>query len=300
MFLLQALGSNGSGQLGLGHQDDVSTPQPVTLPSSLTTAGIKPTQIAAGGNHTLLLLSSGTLLSAGDTASGACGRLLPPSSSPTTVSPSFHPVDLPSPLFLTDGDGGGGGDTKITHIAATWEASVLVVTTTTSSTTGSNTSSTTSNTTTTSINPPTKTSKVYTFGTGSKGELGLGPGTPHTSTPTAIPNFPPAGTHVVDLAACMGHAVAVLSNGEAWGWGSGRKGQLGTLPAPAGATGGVVWAPRRIEGVGFAVARAVCGREFTCLFGGRETGEMVVLGSDKWGVRTRAPAAGVLAGWREG
>jgi protein ATS1 len=90
----------------------------------------------------------------------------------------------------------------------------------------------------------------------------------------------------------MGHVVAVLSNGEAWGWGNGRKGQLGEPAA------GAVYAPRLISGVGFEVVKAVCGREFTCLFGRPETGEMAVLGSDKWGVRSHAPCGGV-AGWKE-
>ncbi|KAL2136122.1 hypothetical protein VTI74DRAFT_5345 [Chaetomium olivicolor] len=89
----------------------------------------------------------------------------------------------------------------------------------------------------------------------------------------------------------MGNVVAVLSNGEAWGWGNGRKGQLGE-PAV-----GAVYSPRRIEGLGFKVVRAVCGREFTCLFGPPETGEMAVLGSDKWAIRSQAPES--VIGWKE-
>jgi protein ATS1 len=83
----------------------------------------------------------------------------------------------------------------------------------------------------------------------------------------------------------------LLSNGEAWGWGNGRKGQLGE-PALA-----AVYSPRRIEGVGFKAIKAVCGREFTCLVGPPETGDVVVLGSDKWGVRSRAPRS--VVGWKE-
>ena len=134
---------------------------------------------------------------------------------------------------------------------------------------------------------------VYSFGRGGKGELGLGQGVAATGEePAVIPDFPPPGTHVVDVAAGMGHAVVVLSNGEAWGWGNGRKGQLGEPVA------GAVWTPRRIsDGVGFAVVRTVCGREFTCLFGPPEAGQVVVLGSDKWRVRSRAPAH--VAGWKD-
>jgi protein ATS1 len=258
-FLLQALGSNGSGQLGIGHKEDVSSPQPVLLPPAFTST--TPTQpelrrIAAGGNHTLLLFSSGDLLWSGDHTTGACGRVVDEDTA--ELIPQFRPVYLST---LPNGS-------RVKHVAATWAASVIV----TSSEDGD-------------------TDMVYSFGSGDKGELGLGQGMLRAPEPTQILGFPPSGTRVMDIAACMGHVVAVLSNGEAWGWGAGRKGQLGQPAAAA------VYSPRRIGGVGFNVVRAVCGREFTCLFGPPETGEMVVLGSDKWCVRSQAPQT--VAGWKE-
>jgi protein ATS1 len=281
MFLLQALGSNGSGQLGLGHKDDVDTPQPVILPAPLslnsasddTESDIRPIRIAAGGNHTLLLLSSGGLLWTGDASTGACGPVSL-SDENKELKPSFRPVDLTSLLPLPPS---GSSRVKIRHIAATWSASIVVLTTSDAD-----------------AGEEEQEDKVYVFGSGAKGELGLGQTTLRTFEPAPIPDFPPRGTRVVDLAACMGHVVAVLSNGEAWGWGNGRKGQLGE-PAI-----GAVWSPRRIGmGTQFKVIKAVCGREFTCLFGEPGTGEMAVLGSDKWGVRSQAPDKGSLAGWRE-
>jgi protein ATS1 len=260
MFLLQALGSNGSGQLGIGHKEDVSSPQPVLVPASLTTtASTQPElrRIIAGGNHTLLLFSSGALLWSGDHTTGACGRVAA-NDDTSELTPQFRPVDLST---LPDGN-------RVKHVAATWAASIIVIS-----------------------SEDSDTDKLYSFGSGDKGELGLGQGTLRADEPTQIPDFPPRGTHVVDIAACMGHVVAVLSNGEAWGWGAGRKGQLGE-PATA-----AVCSPRRIEGVGFDVVRAVCGREFTCLFGPPKSGRMAVLGSDKWCVRSQAPEA--VAGWRE-
>ena len=309
MILIQALGSNGSGQLGIGHKEDVSTPQPVLLPSSITTASPQPKlkRIAAGGNHTLLLFESGDLLWSGDHITGACGPVATTTvntddstnDSTPELTPQFRPVDLSS---LPPGS-------KPIHVAATWTATILVTTTTILSS-----------------NPTTTTHAVYTFGTSPKDNLGLGAPNPSNSShptsgqptphPTRIPNFPPANTHITSLSASMAHTVAVLSNGEAWGWGSGRKGQLGE-PVPAT---GAVCSPRKIEGIGFAVGGAVCGREFTCLFGrgggaggsgsggGDGGGEMLVLGSDKWGVRSQAPSlspslgsvcGGGVAGWRE-
>ncbi|KAL2271523.1 hypothetical protein VTJ83DRAFT_894 [Remersonia thermophila] len=273
MLLLQALGSNGSGQLGLGHTDDVSTPQPVLLPPDFFTIPARnssgPSEgqdqskllgIAAGGNHTLLLFSSGTILWSGDPTTGACGRAEPPPPTSAVASgssppvPRFRPVDL-SPLLEDE-------RRNISLVTATWEASIIAT-----------------------------SDKLYSFGSGTKGELGLGAGTTRAAEPTLIPNFPPVGTKVVHLAACMGHVVVVLSNGEAWGWGNGRKGQLGEPAA------GAVSSPRRIEGVDFKAVRAVCGREFTCLFGAPETGEVLVLGSDKWGVKSQAPKR--VNGWKE-
>ncbi|KAK1751605.1 alpha-tubulin suppressor protein Aats1 [Echria macrotheca] len=241
MQQLFALGSNGSGQLGIGHREDVSVPKPVPLPpaSSVTT-------IAAGGNHTLLLTSDGTLFGAGDATSGAIG------SSPSDSQ--FHQLATASP---------------VTHIAASWTASFF--------TTGS---------------PPTA---LYALGTGLKGELGLGQLIIRTPSASLVPNFPPQGTHIVDLSASMAHAVAVLSDGSVWGWGAARKGQLGPVPGNEA----VVYSPRKIDGVSFAVTRAICGKEFTCLFGTTDDGKMMILGSDKWGVQTKAPAATKISGWKD-
>ncbi|KAK0711370.1 regulator of chromosome condensation 1/beta-lactamase-inhibitor protein II, partial [Lasiosphaeris hirsuta] len=244
---LFALGSNGSGQLGIGHKEDVSVPKPVLFSTPLTSPI---TKIAGGGNHTLLLTASGTVYCAGDHSTSACGKL-PPSPQPPA---KFHPLEIITPT-----------PEPVTHVAATWEVTVLAT--------------------------PTK---VYTLGAGLKGELGLGPFLFRTSSPSAIPDFPPTPSQTIaDLSASMAHAVAVLSDGTAHGWGTGRHGQLGS-PAAA-----VVDAPREIGEVPFFVVRAVCGRDFTCLFGTPESGEFVALGSDKWGVRSAAPAAEAIKGWRD-
>ncbi len=74
MKVLFALGSNGSGQLGIGHKEDVSVPKQVLFPEDLS---ILPTirKIAAGGNHTLLLTEPGELFWSGDSTTGACGKV---------------------------------------------------------------------------------------------------------------------------------------------------------------------------------------------------------------------------------
>ncbi|EQK97820.1 hypothetical protein G6O67_001331 [Ophiocordyceps sinensis] len=238
-----AVGSNGSGQLGIGHHEDVSVPKPVQFRPSLPSEPIA--QIAAGGNHTLLLTQSGKLYWSGDAASGAVGIASPP------AVPIFQEVRL------AEGDGLQVG--RVDFIAATWEASFVVA-----------------------QDERGRRTRLLSFGTGTKGELGSGDLIVRTPTATQIHHFPPADAEVVCLAACMGHVVAVLSNGDAYGWGNCRKSQIGH-------PGAVVHSPRKIDGIGFAVTRAVCAKESTCFFGDPESGDIRVLGSDKWQLCSNAP-----------
>jgi protein ATS1 len=88
----------------------------------------------------------------------------------------------------------------------------------------------------------------------------------------------------------MGHTVVVLSNGDVYGWGGARKGQLGESAIAEK----IAWSPLKIEGVPFCISDAACGREFTVLCGDSEAGELVVLGAagDKWEIRAGIPTSG--------
>ncbi|KAL8659822.1 MAG: hypothetical protein Q9226_000250 [Calogaya cf. arnoldii] len=152
------------------------------------------------------------------------------------------------------------GGSKIKLCSALWEASVIV----------------------------TEDNKVYTCGAGLRGELGTGNEPKGLSHKLEV--FCPNDVHVVDLSSGMGHTVVVLSNGDVYGWGNGRKGQLG---APAE----IVWQPRKFLDLTFQVVRAVCGSDFSYLLGEPEYGHHVVLGSDKWKVRANAPSSN--PGWRQ-
>lgn len=244
MDAIFAIGSNGSGQLGIGHKEDVSVPKQVQFEPNPPSSPI--VKVSAGGNHTLLLTRSGQLYRGGDTASGACGITSEPS------VPLFQEICLSKDPKRQTG--------HIDLIAATWEASFVVA-----------------------RDDDGKRTRLFSFGSGMKGELGSGELIVRTPTATQLKDFPPAGTEIVDLAACMGHAVAVLSNGDAYGWGNCRKSQIGD-------PGAVVYSPRKINGIGFKVARAVCAKESTCFFGEPESGNIRVLGSDKWELSSKAPA----------
>ncbi|PHH77018.1 hypothetical protein CDD80_1005 [Ophiocordyceps camponoti-rufipedis] len=251
-----SLGSNGSGQLGIGHKQDVSVPKQVQFHPTPPDEPI--TQIAAGGNHTLLLTSSGRLYWSGDPTSGACG----PASQP--AAPLFQMVRL-----VKDGEPLPG---PIHSIAATWEASLVAA-----------------------RDAHGRVTRLFSFGLGSKGELGAGELMVRTPTATALNDFPPPDTEIVSMSACMGHAVVVVSNGDAYGWGNCRKMQIGHPAA-------VVYSPRKICDIGFPVTRAVCAKEATCFFGKPDSGQIRVMGSDKWQLTSLAPTTApawsdVGAGW---
>jgi len=134
---------------------------------------------------------------------------------------------------------------------------------------------------------------ISTFGNGEKGQLGRGKEILHQSSHDPyleLGDLLEPGVEIVDLASGVQHTVVILSNGEVIGWGNGRKGQLGE-PAE------LVWSPRKVNGIGFKVVKAVCGREFTCLFGAAGLGNHKVLGSDKWGIQAKAPLN--MAGWKQ-
>ncbi|KAL8946426.1 MAG: hypothetical protein Q9222_007178 [Ikaeria aurantiellina] len=152
------------------------------------------------------------------------------------------------------------GGSRVKLCTALWEASIVV----------------------------TNDNQIFTFGQGSKGELGVAPGSQGFAH--KLDDFCPPGVEIVDLSSGMDHTIVVLSNGEAHGWGNGRKGQLGE---PAG----LIWKPRPIDNIGFAVVRGVCGRDFSYLVGHAEDGSHTVLGSDKWKVMSTAPEA--VRGWKD-
>lgn len=238
--MIYAFGSNGSGQLGICHNQDTASPQLCRFNDSSEDRS-KTQRIVAGGNHTLILLESGQLYFTGSNIDGRAGLAY----LGHTVD-QFHQVNLGLPI--------------VKLCSALWEASVVV----------------------------TLTDQVFTFGRGAKGELGTGKTV--APAPCKLPDFPPPGEGIVDVASGVSHTVVVLSSGDVWGWGNGRKGQLG---APTG----IVPMARKIQGLEFRVLRAVCGREFTYLVGDAQEGHHAVLGINKWNIKSSVPPS--ISGWKD-
>ena len=244
---IYALGSNGSGQLGLGHKDDASCPTLLQLPAGIEQHQVR--QITAGGNHTLLVTEAGDVYVSGSNADGRCGL-----GQNKEQSLYFQKVRISIEHAQ---------DIVVDTCAATWDASVFAT-----------------------------DRGVLVCGAGGKGELGLGAGVTTASEPTLLSNFPPPDLEIVDVRACMGHVIAVLSNGDAYGWGVGRHGQLGQPYEDS-------WMPRKIRDVSFKIAGAVCGKDFTLLFSSPGEGEFLMLGPskrDRYNVKVSVPET--LKGWK--
>jgi protein ATS1 len=267
---LFAFGSNGSGQLGIGHTEDVSTPTPCLFETDIANATDTTHQektdltdildddivhIAAGGNHTLLLTKRGAVYVAGCNIDGRCGPRYQKQDEDGNIS-HFHRFILKDSIT-------GSEISTFKHVSATWEGTIAVA----------------------SIPQPQYQSpeketqdKIYISGPSPKGTL-----THNTTDPiqpgTSIPNFPPKDTNITSLSSSMAHTIAILSDGDVYGWGGSRKGQLGDRNRDSK----IVCQPTKVA-VPFPVKGGVCGREFSVVWGpGGKLGVFADSGM-KWGI----------------
>ena len=231
---LFALGSNGSGQLGVGHRIDVSAPQ-LCLFEDTSIQVLEPTdkitKVAAGGNHTLVLFSSGAVFAAGSNEFGRCG--LPFSIAQTGI---FKRVKLCSKTS----DGGGAEVDLFDNISATWEASFFSV-----------------------------GNSIYVRGQGMKGELGLGEAVKRTDEETPgvimLSDEFDCSTRIDEIKSGMMHTVVLTGDGHLLGWGAARKGQLGGESKQKK----IVWKPRKID-MPHEAAKIAVGRDFTFVAGDKD------------------------------
>lgn len=98
----------------------------------------------------------------------------------------------------------------------------------------------------------------------------------------------------IDFAAGNWHYVAILANGDVFGWGKSRLDQLG----PKLSARQRITEPTLIEeDLGFRPVKVVCGKEFTYLAGDSATGEHRLLGQDKFSLQSSMPAN--IKGWKQ-
>jgi protein ATS1 len=134
----------------------------------------------------------------------------------------------------------------------------------------------------------TSQGEIYVCGFGSKGELGLGEEVTTATELRRIPRF--SQERIVQITSGLAHTLVVLANGEVWGWGAARKGQLGAVSK-------VLPTPQRVP-VEFPVARAACGREFSFLIDAEGERHCLLGGNGRFGLLDQMPRQGQLRDWK--
>jgi protein ATS1 len=203
--VLLACGSNGAGQLALGHTEDVSLFTACKVdPSCGTITYIH--DLVSAASHALLLASTTTegveteykLLGAGTNTHGQLGLQCALSDGPQSET-TFRPITL---------NRAACPDWVPVKIAATWTSSFVVY-----------------------EHPETREQKVVACGSNDFGELGS---TGASGVVTVDLQLAP-GERIEHLAGGQRHIVAVISRGEAQhiiGWGAARRGELSATPLP--------------------------------------------------------------------
>ena len=260
---LYALGSNSSGQLGIGNQEDTDTPRACKFPTELgisSTLTSKIRKVVAGGNHTLCLCEDGSVYGAGDqgciqgNSSVGVGE-----GEGTEISSYFTRVTWMEGNDIVD---------TFMDVSASWSASLYM--TVPHIQNGQ------------SIRP----GKIFACGKGDKGELGLGKGVIETLHPRLVAIFggdsslevshkgnhvPFIPYHLSGLWSSMANTVTCSSAGaHVYGWGACRKGQLGASVIDEK----IIWQPREMaesdifKGEEIDSISQICmGRDFVLLNG---------------------------------
>ena len=206
-FSVFALGSNSSGQLGVGHIDDTSVAQPCSFPAEICQQPDERVQnIVAGGNHTVVLTKKGRLLGSGNLSAFGSSRDVSVSN-----CTSFREIGLGSFSATETSE-------IVTDVAAAWETTFVIL----------------------------NRRRLYACGRGSKGELGLGTSITETQDFVFVKDFGNGidlETSITTIVAAMNHVILSTSDGKVYGWGNSRKGQLGDEHKAAK----VIWRPVEIN-----------------------------------------------------
>lgn len=219
MVDLYAFGSNELGQLGVGHHNDLSQPEKCLFINEDSNSLWDSISIAFGGNHTILVnKSTGTAYGTGENGAHQLGL--------NNVSRINKFSALCSEY----------GERKWALAAAMWEASVLV----------------------------DSEGYVFTSGIGPFGELGKNPvikeagqKTVAHETFTQVENTK-LSSPAMKAYSGLRHVVILCENGDVWGWGANRKGQINQNFS----TEHVVWQPQQIAA---GILDIGCGKDFTVM-----------------------------------
>ncbi|WOX26364.1 hypothetical protein [Streptomyces solicathayae] len=240
---VKAWGNNFSGQLGDGTTLDISNSTPVTVidPNNPSAPLSGVTAIAAGCDHSLALLSNGTVRAWGANGSGQLGN-------------GTTGADSGTPVTVIDPNNPSAPLTRVRAIDAGWDHSLALLSNATVKAWGDNefgqlgngTTGADSGTPVTVIDPNSPGAPlsgirdidaggdyslallsdrtVKAWGTNGNGQLGNGSDSgPPNGTPNTVLNL----TGVRDISAGDVHSLARLSDGTLRAWGDNEFGQLG-------------------------------------------------------------------------
>lgn len=218
---LYAFGSNESGQLGVGHNDDLDQPEKcIFLDTSDTkqdSALWNDLSISFGGNHTIIVnKTSGKVYGAGDNKVCQLGA-------DSVVTTNKFIALCKEPEYE---------QTKFVLTASMWETSMLV----------------------------DESGYIYTTGSGQFGELGNSclkdVKNKIISKLQKIPNIQ-LPSRAIKSSSGMRHVVILCENGDVWGWGANRKGQVDNESDEK-----IVWKPRKVA---TEIKDIGCGKDFLVL-----------------------------------
>ncbi|RKP11185.1 regulator of chromosome condensation 1/beta-lactamase-inhibitor protein II [Thamnocephalis sphaerospora] len=205
---LFAFGSNGNGQLGVGHRDDCHRPQRCRFDEQAGSTSALPRQVVGGGNHTLLVADDGQLFVTGANDAGQLGTSRIPEETAVdggkdTCRVVFTPAHWSLPA-------------AVTSVACGWTHSLVL----------------------------TENGIVWSLGANGHGQCGRKDAAndpapqamdlPRVDTDTVI-----TAAKTVALSAGLRSSCVVTFDARAYACGCNRGGQLGLLPAEAPASSAV-------------------------------------------------------------
>ena len=211
----------------------------VSLPGTTGPA----TQIAAGGNHSLAVTSTGQLYAFGNNEFGQLGNATN-EGVPTTPPAPANP--MPTLVSLPDENG------PVTQVAAGQDHSLAV----------------------------TSTGQLYAFGLNASGQLGSATNiNDENPNPTpALVGLPGATGPVTQVAAGGNHSLAVTSTGQLYAFGGDKYGQLGGT-----SNNGANWTPSLVSlpGATGPVTQIAAGEDHSLAV--TSTGQLYAFGDNEYG-----------------